>query len=117
MRISDWSSDVCSSDLPLRTIHSFSQLIGHEPGEILTKDSKFMLEQIQHRAQRMQSFINEMLEYYQAGQVNAESLALNVKDLLEEVIDMLDTYGKIKFEFNADTMPTLVTHKLPLYQV
>jgi PAS domain S-box-containing protein len=102
---------------PLRTIHSFSQLIGHEPGEVLNKDSKFMLEQIQHRTQRMQAFINDILEYYQAGKVNTEPLALNVTDLLVEVIDMLDTSGTIKFEFDPATLPILITPKPPLYQV
>ncbi|MBL0941334.1 MAG: PAS domain S-box protein [Alphaproteobacteria bacterium] len=102
---------------PLRTIHSFSQLIGHEPGEILHKDSKFMLEQIQHRTQRMQAFINDMLEYYQAGKINTAPLALNVTNLLIEVIDMLDISGTIKFEYDPATLPTLITPKPPLYQV
>jgi PAS domain S-box-containing protein len=102
---------------PLRTIHSFSQLIGNHPGEILHEDSKFMLMQIQHRTHRMQTFINDMLEYYQADKINTKPRALNVKNLLVEVIEMLDLSGTIKFDFDPKAFPTLITPKPPLYQV
>jgi PAS domain S-box-containing protein len=109
---------IASHDLksPLRTIYSFSQLIGQEPGDFLSHTSRMMLEEVRKKARNMDKFIKDILQYYQADVKVPYLEKVNIQLLLQEVIEMLDCPKGCAYEFQSEVC-SLVTARLPLYQI
>ncbi|MBL0941225.1 MAG: PAS domain-containing protein [Alphaproteobacteria bacterium] len=109
---------IASHDLksPLRTIYSFCQLIGQEPGDTLSHPSQMMLEQVRKKAKYMDKFIKDILQYYQAGLKTPHLETVVIEDLLHEIIEMLDWPKGCIFEFKSKVV-TLITARAPLYQI
>src|SRR3546814_10176459 len=93
MRISDWSSDVCSSDLysvshdlraPLRHIAGFSDKLTRQLGDGVDEKSRHYLDVIAGSARRMSDLIDDLLVYSRLGR---SALRLQVLDLQSMVHD------------------------------
>src|SRR3546814_4794725 len=89
MRISDWSSDVCSSDLtelqafsysvshdlraPLRGIDGWSQALQEDCGDQLDATGHEYLQRVRHEAQRMGELIDDLLRLSRVTQIGRAS--------------------------------------------
>jgi len=110
---------VVSHDLkaPLRAISNLTAWIEEDMGATLTEDSRNHFNMIKGRVVRMEALINGILDYSRADRVKAPSIQVDVKELVEDVVETLvqdDTKIKITI---PETMPVLMTERMKLQQV
>jgi signal transduction histidine kinase len=109
---------VVSHDLkaPLRAISNLSMWIEEDLEGELEEDTSNNLILLRNRVQRMNNFIDGLLEYSRAGKVKAEKNAVNVSQLLSEIIDSLAPSSAFTITID-DKMPILQTEAILLQQV
>jgi PAS domain S-box-containing protein len=109
---------VASHDLkaPLRAIASLSEWIEEDLDEHLTGETRHQMNLLRGRVHRLEALINGLLTYSRIGRVKSEVEIVNVRQLLDEIIDSLAPPNGFTIEI-ASEMPTLLTHKVPLRQV
>ncbi|MEX1188357.1 MAG: ATP-binding protein [Bacteroidia bacterium] len=109
---------VVSHDLkaPLRAISNLTTWIEEDIGKTLTEDSRNHFNMIKGRVVRMEALINGILDYSRADRVKAPTTKVEVKELLEEVVEMLVQDDKVKINY-PDKLPVLKTEKMKLQQV
>jgi PAS domain S-box-containing protein len=109
---------VVSHDLkaPLRAISNLTTWIEEDIGKTLTEDSRNHFNMIKGRVVRMEALINGILDYSRADRVKAPTTQVEVKELLQEVVEMLVQDDSIKVSY-PETLPTLKTEKMKLQQV
>ena len=69
---------------------------------------------IENRVHRLQNLIDDLLEYSRVGRENTQAQKVVVKQMLENIIESLDTDCAIAIE---GEMPTFITSLVPLQQV
>lgn len=108
---------IVSHDLkaPLRGIDSLSQWIEEDLEDKLDADTRQNMSLLRSRVQRMNNFIDGLLEYTRAGE-NREKTTVDVGLMLREIIDAIAPPSSFKIEI-GDNMPVLQTEALPLQQV
>ena len=108
---------IVSHDLkaPLRGIDNLSQWIEEDLEDKLDTDTRKNMNLLRNRVQRMNDFINGLLEYSRAGE-EREKTRVDVALLLHEIIDTIAPPPKFAIEIR-DNMPVLQTEVLPLQQV
>src|SRR3546814_11441468 len=121
MRISDWSSDVCSSDLKVNENAAWRKIIGKAPLDKHQKDIELILRTlaISTRADEyekpMKEFLNvTMKQYNNAESMDAKSLFNNFPKVCDIVFDKIRAKPiTIKAKINATAidpvMDTLMT--------
>ncbi|PSF39480.1 diguanylate cyclase [Aphanothece hegewaldii CCALA 016] len=109
---------VASHDLkaPLRAIASLSEWIEEDLTDELSGETRYQMTLLRGRVHRLEELINGLLAYSRVGRVKNEIEIVDVKKLLNEVIDSLSPPDTIKITI-ASEMPILRTHKIPLRQV
>ena len=109
---------VVSHDLkaPLRAISNLSTWIEEDMGDGLSDDSKQHFNMIKGRVMRLEALINGILEYSRADRVKGTESLTNVRQLLEEVYEMLVLEQKVELNLPSN-LPEFVTDKLKLHQV
>ena len=109
---------VVSHDLkaPLRAISNLTTWIEEDIGKTLTEDSRNHFDMIKGRVVRMEALINGILDYSRADRVKAPTTQVDVKELLEEVVEMLVQDDRIKISY-PEELPVLKTEKMKLQQV
>ncbi|HYO79300.1 MAG TPA: PAS domain S-box protein [Thermoanaerobaculia bacterium] len=110
---------VASHDLkaPLRGIANLSQWIEEDIGtQNLSDESREHLALLRGRVHRMEALIDGILQYSRAGRVREKAEQVDVRKLVEEVVDLLAPPPSIKIEVAAD-LPTIESERLPLQQV
>ncbi|MGB3200041.1 MAG: PAS domain S-box protein [Nodosilinea sp.] len=109
---------VASHDLkaPLRAISNLAEWIGEDLGNQLPPENQRQLELLHSRANRMEALINGLLEYSRVGRRQRSIVAVNLNDLLTDVVDSLDPPQSFLVDFPTD-LPTLYSHKTALGQV
>ena len=109
---------IVSHDLkaPLRAMSSLVSWIEEDSGEFLTKDSKENLQTIVGRIHRMENLIQGILAYSKAGKGKTEKSLVNVKALLNEILDSVSVPHHITIK-NKVELADLVTEKIKLSQV
>lgn len=109
---------VASHDLkaPLRAIASLSEWIEEDLSGQLTDDSKRMMQLLRGRVQRMEALLNGLLEYSRVGRGRHQVEAVDVRQMLTEVIQSLDPPVTFIFDLNSN-LPTFNTHRIALEQV
>ncbi|GFE70346.1 CHASE3 domain-containing protein [Chroococcus sp. FPU101] len=109
---------VASHDLkaPLRAIASLSEWIEEDLEEQLTGETLYQMKLLRGRVHRLEELINGLLAYSRVGRVKTEIETVDVKQLVNEVIDSIDPPEGFRFEV-ASELPIFKTHKIPLRQV
>lgn len=109
---------VVSHDLkaPLRAISNLSTWIEEDMGDGLSDDSKQHFNMIKGRVMRLEALINGILEYSRADRVKGTESLTNVRQLIEEVYEMLVLEQKVELNLPSN-LPEFVTDKLKLHQV
>ncbi|MCP0912946.1 ATP-binding protein [Legionella sp. 27cVA30] len=109
---------VASHDLkaPLRAIDRLATWIEEDNRERLDDASKENLLLLRQRINRMSNLIDGILQYSRAGRVDLDIHVVNTKELLDEIIDLLDPDKKFKITY-SEHLPTFRAAKVPLSQV
>lgn len=109
---------IVSHDLkaPLRAIANLSQWLEEDLQDKLAQDTSEQLQLLRQRVFRMDAFIDGLLRYSRAGKVKEEKITVNVRQLLEEIIDSLNPPPNFTIAILGE-MPVFKTEALPLQQV
>jgi signal transduction histidine kinase len=109
---------IVSHDLkaPLRAIANLSEWIEEDLEDKLDEDTSENMTLLRNRVQRMDNFIDGLLEYSRAGRVKSEKTTVDVKKLLHEIIDSIAPPPTFNIKID-ENMPILETEVLPLQQV
>jgi PAS domain S-box-containing protein len=110
---------VASHDLkaPLRGIANLSQWIEEDVGtHNLSDESREHLTLLRGRVNRMEALIDGILQYSRAGRVREKAEQVNVRQLVEDVIDLLAPPPSVQVEIVGE-LPTFESERLPLQQV
>jgi len=109
---------VASHDLkaPLRGIQQLSNWIEEDAGDKLPEESRTHLEKLQMRVTKMQSLLEELLQYSRVGRIEEETEAVDVSEMLRELVDILDNPQEIAIEL-PESLPTVQTAKAPFESV
>lgn len=111
-------SYIISHDLkaPLRAIIQLATWIEEDCGNKLDSLSRKNLQLLRERACRMSGMVDGLLQYARAGRVNMEVEWVDTKELIQEIIDILN-HDKQFTIIVHESMPQLPTAKLLLSQV
>jgi signal transduction histidine kinase len=109
---------VVSHDLkaPLRAISNLSEWIEMDLEGQLPAENQQQLQLLRTRTQRMTAMIDGLLNYSRVGRAKMATEAVEVSELLAEVIDSLNPPPQFAIKI-ASPMPTLITKRLLLSQV
>lgn len=109
---------VTSHDLkaPLRAISNLADWIGEDLGDQLPPENRHQLELLRSRVQRMEALINGLLEYSRVGRRQRTVVAIDLNELLSDVVDSLAPPKSFEVDIAPD-LPTLYCHKTALGQV
>lgn len=109
---------VASHDLkaPLRAIASLSEWIEEDLEEQLTGETLYQMKLLRGRVHRLEELINGLLAYSRVGRVKTAIETVDVKQLVNEIIDSIDFPDGFQFEV-ASELPIFKTYKIPLRQV
>ncbi|MBE9169126.1 PAS domain S-box protein [Pleurocapsales cyanobacterium LEGE 06147] len=109
---------VASHDLkaPLRAIANLSQWLEEDLEDKLDEDTKYQMDLLRGRVQRMENLINGLLQYSRVGRLKSEPEKIVLEQLIGEIVDSLEMPPDFTITIEGP-MPTLVTERLPLQQV
>ncbi len=109
---------VASHDLrtPLEGIENLATWVQEDAEELLPDESKRHLELIQQRAARLKTLLNDLLDYSRAGRLETAIQRFKVRDLIDDVIIMLQPPETIRFEISPD-LPELESVQTPLRHI
>ena len=109
---------VASHDLrsPLRAIRDLATWTIEDAGDALPPDCRENLDLMLSRVDRMSRLLADLLDYAQAGNVEASSAQLDLAERVAHLGDLVDPTGK--FTIHVDAGPEeLATHITPLDQI
>ena len=109
---------ITSHDLkaPLRGIANLSRWIEEDLGENLKPEVAGQLDMLRGRVGRMEAMIEGILQLSRIGRTAIQAETVDVKELLTEVIDLLDPPPHMAITLDPD-MPTLRAKRIRLQQV
>lgn len=109
---------VTSHDLkaPLRAIANLSAWLEEDLEDKLDDETRHQMTLLRGRVQRMENLINGLLQYSRAGRLKSAPQPVDVATLLQEIIDAIAPPAEFIIAIE-ETMPELVTERLPLQQV
>ena len=113
----DRFSHIVSHDLkaPLRGIRNLSEWI-EEDADKLSEDTRKYLYLQRERIAKMENLIDGLLQYARVGKRNAPIETVDVRQLIEEVIDLINPPPNFTLAIQ-DKMPIITTQRLFLEQV
>lgn len=108
---------VASHDLkaPLRAISNLSVWLEEDLAEILPEENKEQMRLLRSRVQRLEGFIDGLLDYSRAGRLEHETERVDVTQMVADIIATL--VPPPTFEITYDALPILDAKRLPLQQV
>ncbi len=109
---------VVSHDLkaPLRAIANLSEWIEEDLEDKLDEETRHNMNLLRGRVYRLENMINGLLAYSRVGRLKSEPETVNVREMLTEIIDLLDVPKHFQVQIIGE-MPTFVTELIPLQQV
>ncbi len=109
---------IVSHDLkaPLRGMDTLITWLADDYADQLDDGGKENLELLSIRSQRMRNLIDGILQYSRAGQASHKTKAVDLNQLLPEVIDMLQPPDHITVTVD-ENLPTVEFEETRLYQV
>ena len=109
---------VVSHDLkaPLRGIGRLADWFSTDYDDVLDEEGQEMLSLLTGRTRRMHDLIDGVLQYSRVGRVKEKESGIDLKQLVEETVQMLDPPEQIHISV-ADELPTVVGEQTRLGQV
>jgi PAS domain S-box-containing protein len=109
---------IVSHDLkaPLRAINNLSMWIEEDLEEVLEGDTKHQFNLLRGRVSRLEDLINGILNYSRAGRITVNPSTVNIRTLIDGIIEMLAPPEEYKISIPAK-LPTLTTEKIALEQI
>ena len=109
---------IASHDLkaPLRAVDRLSTWILEDCEDKLDGQSKENLALLKRRVNRMSNLVDGILQYSRAGRVDVNIAIVDIKALLQEVIDTLNPSQQFTIQYTGN-FPSFWTSKIPLSQV
>ncbi|HNP98261.1 MAG TPA: ATP-binding protein [Bacteroidia bacterium] len=109
---------IVSHDLkaPLRGLASLASFMEDELAPNPKQEVVDLLTMMKSRTARMQQLIDGILHYSRMGNSTAEREQVNLKDLINSIIDLLSPSEHCRFEL-SDSLPTIYTEKIKLHEV
>ena len=109
---------IVSHDLkaPLRGLSSLCSFLEEELGPNPKTEVLDLLNMIKSRCGRMQGLIEGILHYSRMANTICDTEEVCVKDLIDNIIDLLNPPTHIKFDIQ-DNLPILYTDKIKLHEV
>ena len=109
---------VASHDLkePLRGIDHLASWIAEDVGDQLPPESHDHLRKLRDRVKRMEQLINDLLEYSKIGKHSAGNEIVDLRAVLDNIVQTLTIPAQYKIEFHGDVAPGK-TSRAPLEQV
>lgn len=101
---------------PLRAIEHLAQWTIEDAGDSLPKSCYKNLEKILGRAKRLSTLQTDLLEYSRAGHSGGNIESLNIKSLITELSELLDSQQNFNLTVTGFT-DSFNTHNTPLRQV
>jgi signal transduction histidine kinase len=117
-RLLDEFAHAISHDLkaPLRSVANYARWIEEDIGEVLTGEARGHMDLLRAQVERMRTMINGVLDYSRSGRTRVEPEPVNVRELVDEVIALLDPPASVHVQI-SDALPSLVTERAPLRQI
>ena len=109
---------VVSHDLkaPLRAISTLSSFIKEDMADKMDEESSKNFDLIINRTERLNTLITEILNYSKIGRIEIEPEEVDVKELLQEIIDSLQTNHTAQITIDA-AFPILMVQRIFLTQI
>jgi PAS domain S-box-containing protein len=109
---------VVSHDLkaPLRAISALAGWLSHDYSDKFDEEGKEHMRLLIKRVYRMDNLINGILQYSRVGQVKEKMIAVDLDQLVREVIDLLSPPANIVVTIE-NTLPTLMAEPTRIEQV
>ena len=109
---------VASHDLkaPLRGINSLAEWVHEDCRELLPEDSIRHLTQMQNRVHKMESLLNELLEYSRVGKTEQHADSIDLHDMVRSIIDITDNPTRVNIQITS-RLPRVKSAIAPLRQV
>jgi predicted ATPase/signal transduction histidine kinase len=109
---------VVSHDLkaPLRAINQLSGWIAEDYADAFDDDGREQMSLLQNRARRMHEMIDGILEYSRVGRLKEPRETVDIRELLNDVVDGLSPAENIVIEIQPD-LPIIKCERLRLFQV
>jgi len=114
----DTFSYTISHDLknPLSVIKGFSQLLQMEQG--LSERGLGFLKRIEERTDKMNTMIQEILEYSRIGRSEIHLQQVKMTDVIDEIVnDLKHIYNSVDFDIQIGALPNLHGDRIMLQQV
>jgi two-component system sensor kinase FixL len=109
---------IVSHDLkaPLRGLISLTVFLEEELGSNISTEAKDLLGLIRSRSARMQILADAILHYSRIANGKAQKEDVNIKNLINNIIDLLTIPSTIRIEMQ-DSLPTLHGEKIKLHEI
>lgn len=109
---------IVSHDLkaPLRGLASLASFLEDELGANPKKEVVELLTMMKSRTSRMQQLIDGILHYSRMGNTKTEREQVNLKDLINSIIDLLSPPENFRFDI-SDSLPIIYAEKIKLHEV
>jgi len=103
---------------PLATIVMVADLFSHQYTDRLDEQGLELIEMINSSALNLTNFIDGILRYSQNPSLLAEDKnSINIQESLNDLIQLIDPMGEVKFTFNSQCESTIFTNKVALDQI
>jgi len=103
---------------PLATIVMVADLFSHQYVDKLDAQGMEFLDMINSSALKLTNFIDGILEYSQNSWLLGEDKeSVNIQESVNELIQLIDPMGKVRFTFNSQSESTIYTNKVALDQI
>jgi len=100
---------------PLRAVAQMAAWIAEDHGAELSEDIRKDLDLMQRRVKRMQTLLDDMLEYARVGRSDGDMTHIDTGELAREIVETLPLPKA--FTVSVGPMPMLLSHRTPLNQV
>jgi len=109
---------IVSHDLkaPLRALASLCSFLEEELGTDIKPEVMELMNMVRSRTTRMQALIDGILHYSRMANSVSAKEKVSVKDLINNVIDLLDPPSNIQIDV-PDSLPSISTEKIKLHEV
>ena len=109
---------IASHDLraPLRAVSNLATWIEEDISDQIPEENREQLRLIRTRTQRLDNFINGLLDYSRAGRESLEVETVKLPELIEEVVTSLAPAETFQINWPAE-LPEIRTYRLLLQQV
>ena len=101
---------------PLRAIDNLTSWIVEDAEDVLPEKSRIHLGQLRQRVQRMESLLDDLLQYSRVGRVESDIEEVDIQHLIQDIVKSLEVPPGFIIDLPND-LPTIQTQRIPLQQV